>query len=159
MASALEALQSRYRLIAVNLFGYGKTSAWPGSDASHAADQAELGPGGRRIGAEARRPDRPRRSGGPVALEASGHAPWRTPGFRLVFRAILFGYLQAHGPAGAYEEIARRPAGRYTPWRRPQLERGRRMASSTTGPVPAHGRAMSNETQAEHVAMLPAVRA
>ena len=27
----VEALQSRYRLIAVNLFGYGKTSSWPGT--------------------------------------------------------------------------------------------------------------------------------
>ena len=32
----------RYRVIAVNLFGYGKTSPWPGTRPLVAADQAEL---------------------------------------------------------------------------------------------------------------------
>src|SRR5262249_6974166 len=34
--------QGRYRLIAVNLFGYGKTSSWPGSRPLTSADEAEL---------------------------------------------------------------------------------------------------------------------
>ena len=38
----VEDLQSRYRLIAVNLFGYGKTSPWPGERPLTVADQAEL---------------------------------------------------------------------------------------------------------------------
>ena len=38
----VEALQSRYRLLAVNLLGYGKTSSWPGTRPLTAADQAEL---------------------------------------------------------------------------------------------------------------------
>lgn len=38
----VEALQSRYRLLAINLLGYGKTSSWPGTRPLTAADQAEL---------------------------------------------------------------------------------------------------------------------
>src|SRR5215470_13112105 len=37
----IEALPG-YRMIAVNLFGYGGTSAWPGARPLTAADQAEL---------------------------------------------------------------------------------------------------------------------
>ena len=37
-----ETLRDRYRIIAVNLFGYGKTSAWPATRPLDAADQAEL---------------------------------------------------------------------------------------------------------------------
>jgi pimeloyl-ACP methyl ester carboxylesterase len=38
----VETLQTRYRLIAVNLFGYGKTSSWPNARPLSTADQAEL---------------------------------------------------------------------------------------------------------------------
>src|SRR5205085_1233673 len=37
-----EALAKHHRVIAVNLFGYGKTSPWPGTRPLTAADEAEL---------------------------------------------------------------------------------------------------------------------
>src|SRR4029434_10600870 len=49
----IEALQSRYRLIAVNLFGYGKTSSWPGTRPLTTADQAELDAAAARVAPEA----------------------------------------------------------------------------------------------------------
>jgi pimeloyl-ACP methyl ester carboxylesterase len=75
----IEALRSRYRLIAVNLFGYGKTSSWPGARPLNAADQAEFV-----ATALARKP---------VALIG------RSLGGVVAFEPILFGYLRAHGPA------------------------------------------------------------
>src|SRR5262245_40377667 len=38
----VDTVQRRHRVIALNLFGYGKTSAWPGTRPLTAADQAEL---------------------------------------------------------------------------------------------------------------------
>src|SRR5215510_1871663 len=37
-----EILEHSYRVIAVNLFGYGKTSPWPGTRPLTSADEAEL---------------------------------------------------------------------------------------------------------------------
>jgi pimeloyl-ACP methyl ester carboxylesterase len=100
----IDSLQSRYRLIAVNLFGYGKTSSWPNARALTAADQAEL------IAAATALASEPvalvgHSLGGAVALEAAARLADRV---RVVvaFEPILFGYLQAHGPADAYDEIA-----------------------------------------------------
>jgi pimeloyl-ACP methyl ester carboxylesterase len=40
--SLTEELRDRYRLLAVNLFGYGQTSPWPAVEPQSLADQAEL---------------------------------------------------------------------------------------------------------------------
>lgn len=99
-----ERLQSRYRVIAVNLFGYGKTSAWPGARALTVADEAEL------VAAAAALSSEPvalvgHSLGGAVALEAAVRLGDRV---RVVvaFEPILFGYLQTHGPASTHNEIA-----------------------------------------------------
>jgi len=100
----VEDLQNRYRLIAVNLFGYGKTSSWPSERPLTAADQAdlvlaaaELAPGpvtlvGHSLGAA-------------VAFEAAAKAGGRVRNL-VAFEPILFGYLKSHGPSSAYDEIA-----------------------------------------------------
>jgi len=100
----VENLQGRYRLIAVNLFGYGKTSSWPGARPLTAADQAEL------VAAAAALAGEPvalvgHSLGGLVALEAAARLAGRV---RVVvaFEPILFGDLKVHGPARAYDEIA-----------------------------------------------------
>jgi len=99
----VETLQGRYRLIAVNLFGYGKTSSWPGARPLTAADQAEL------VAAAAALAGEPvaivgHSLGGLVALEAAARLAGRV---RVVvaFEPILFGDLKVHGPARAYDEI------------------------------------------------------
>lgn len=100
----IENLQSRYRLIAVNLFGYGKTSAWPGTRPLSAADQAELV-----VAAAALSPEPValvgHSLGGAVALEAAARLADRVRAL-VMFEPILFGLLQVHGPARAYDEIA-----------------------------------------------------
>jgi pimeloyl-ACP methyl ester carboxylesterase len=100
----IESLQPRYRVIAVNLFGYGKTSAWPNTRALTAADEAEL------VAAAAALSSEPvalvgHSLGGAVALEAAVRLAGRV---RVVvaFEPILFGYLQIYGPASAHDEIA-----------------------------------------------------
>lgn len=100
----IESLQGRYRVISVNLFGYGKTSPWPGTRPLSAGDQAEL------VAAAAALAPEPvalvgHSLGGAVALEAAATLADRV---RVVvaFEPILFGHLKAHGPAGAYGEIA-----------------------------------------------------
>jgi pimeloyl-ACP methyl ester carboxylesterase len=100
----VEALQSRYRLIAVNLFGYGKTSSWPGARPLSAADQAEL------VAAAAALAPGPvaligHSLGGAVALEAAAKLSGRVR-VLVAFEPILFGHLKVHGPASAYDEIA-----------------------------------------------------
>jgi pimeloyl-ACP methyl ester carboxylesterase len=99
-----EALQDRHRVIAVNLFGYGRTSPWPGARPLTAADQAKL------VAAAAALADRPvalvgHSLGGAVALEAAAALGERVRTL-VVFEPILFGSLQIHGPAAAYDEIA-----------------------------------------------------
>jgi pimeloyl-ACP methyl ester carboxylesterase len=100
----VESLQKRHRVLAVNLFGYGKTSPWPPLRPLTAADQARL------VAAVAALPHEPvilvgHSLGGAVALEAAAMLADRV---RLVvaFEPILFGHLREHGPAGAYDEIA-----------------------------------------------------
>ena len=100
----IESLQSRYRLIAVNLFGYGRTSAWPGTRAMTAADEAEL------VAAAAALASEPvalvgHSLGGAVALEAAAKFSDRVR-LLVTFEPILFGLLQEHGPAHVYDEIA-----------------------------------------------------
>ncbi len=100
----IESLQNRYRLIAVNLFGYGKTSAWPGTRPLTAADQAEL------VAAAVALAREPvvlvgHSLGGAVALEAAAKLADRVR-LLVAFEPILFDHLQAHGPAHSYDEIA-----------------------------------------------------
>ena len=92
-------------MIAVNLFCYGKTSPWPGTRTLTAAGQAE------RVAAATTLVPAPvalvgHSLGGAVALEAAAMLGDRV---RVVvaFEPILFGHLKAHGPAGAYDEIAK----------------------------------------------------
>jgi pimeloyl-ACP methyl ester carboxylesterase len=97
-------LQTRYRVIAINLFGYGDTSAWPGERPLMAADQAEL------IAAIVASVPGPialvgHSLGGVVALEAAAKFGKRT-GVVVAFEPILFADLKVRGPSDAFEEIA-----------------------------------------------------
>jgi pimeloyl-ACP methyl ester carboxylesterase len=100
----VEVLQSRYRLIAVNLFGYGKTSAWPGTRPLTAADQAEL------VAAAAELVSEPvaligHSLGGAVAFEAAVKLTGRVR-VLIAIEPTLFAYLQEHEPTSAHDEIA-----------------------------------------------------
>lgn len=97
-------LKDRYRVIAVNLFGYGGTSRWPAARPLTAADQAEL------VAAAAALAPAPvalvgHSLGGAIALEASARLGDRVR-VVIVFEPILFGHLAAQGPVDAYDEIA-----------------------------------------------------
>jgi len=99
-----EMLRDRYRVIAVNLFGYGKTSAWPGTRPLDAADQAEL------VAAAADLVPGPvilvgHSLGGVVAFEAAARLHGRVR-LLVAFEPVLFGHLRMHGPPAAHEEIA-----------------------------------------------------
>jgi pimeloyl-ACP methyl ester carboxylesterase len=101
----VDSLQPRYRLIAVNLFGYGRTSSWPNTRPLTATDQAEL------VAAATALASEPvalvgHSLGAAVALEAAARLGERV---RVVvaFEPILFGHLQTHGPASANDEITR----------------------------------------------------
>jgi pimeloyl-ACP methyl ester carboxylesterase len=100
----IDDLQDRYRVIAVNLFGYGKTSVWPGIRPLTAADEAEL------VAAAVALAGEPmafvgHSLGGMVALEAAARLADRVRAL-VVFEPILFGYLESSGPRSAAEEIA-----------------------------------------------------
>jgi pimeloyl-ACP methyl ester carboxylesterase len=99
-----DTLKDRYRVIAINLFGYGATSPWPATRPLAAADQAEL------IAAAAALAPGPialvgHSLGGLVALEAAARLGDRVR-VVIVFEPILFGHLETHGPADARDEIA-----------------------------------------------------
>ena len=128
--------KDRYRVIAVNLFGYGNTSPWPAARPLTAADQAEL------VAAAAALAPEPvalvgHSLGGAVALEAAAQLGDRVR-VVIVFEPILFGHLEAHGPADAYDEIASWRAASMS-WRRPATGTPPANCSSTTGPRPAPG--------------------
>ena len=100
----VEVLQARYRVLAINLFGYGRTSSWPGARPLTAAGQAQL------VAAAADLVREPvalvgHSLGGAVALEAAAELEDRVR-VLVAFEPILFGYLKEHGPASAYDEIA-----------------------------------------------------
>jgi pimeloyl-ACP methyl ester carboxylesterase len=96
-------LKDRHRVLAVNLFGYGETSRWPGARPLTAADQAALVAGtlasvpgpvavvGHSMGAV-------------VAFEAAARLKERVRAL-VTFEPIFFADLKAHGPAAAFEEI------------------------------------------------------
>jgi pimeloyl-ACP methyl ester carboxylesterase len=99
-----ETLQDRHRVIAINLFGYGNTSPWPGERPLMLADQAEL------VAAAAALSQEPvalvgHSLGAAVAMEAAARLGDRIR-VLIVFEPILFGYLESYGPASAYDEIA-----------------------------------------------------
>jgi pimeloyl-ACP methyl ester carboxylesterase len=99
-----ETLRGRCRVIAVNLFGYGKTSAWPAARPLDAADQAEL------VVAAADLAAGPvvlvgHSLGGAVAFEAAAQLAGRVR-LLVAFEPALFGHLKAHGPPAAFDEIA-----------------------------------------------------
>lgn len=99
-----ETLRDRYRVIAVDLFGYGETTPWPATRPLSAADQAEL------VAAAAALAREPvalvgHSLGGAVTLEAAAQLGDRVR-VLVAFEPILFGHLKTHGPADAYDEIA-----------------------------------------------------
>lgn len=98
-----EELQDSYFVLAVNLFGYGKTSPWPDDRVQTLADQAVL------AGAAASIIKEPvtlvgHSLGGAVALETALALGDRLQGV-IVFEPILFSLLKAHGPVDAFAEI------------------------------------------------------
>src|SRR5262245_29663509 len=104
-----DSLKDRYRVIAVNLFGYGSTSPWPAVRPLTVADQAEL------VAAAAALAPGPvalvgHSLGGAVALEAAARLGDRVR-VVIAFEPILFGHLETHGPADAYDEIAKLARG------------------------------------------------
>ncbi len=150
----IEDLQSRYRVIAVNLFGYGKTSSWPGERPLTAADQAEL------VLAAAELAPEPvilvgHSLGAAVALEAAAKAGGRVRNL-FAFEPILFGYLKSHGPVSAYDEIAEL-GSRYNDLARrgDWNAAGEWFVDYWAGP--GTWAAMPNERKQNILAMLPAV--
>jgi pimeloyl-ACP methyl ester carboxylesterase len=96
-------LKDRHRLIAVNLFGYGATAAWPAEQTQTLADQARL------VAAAASVVDGPitlvgHSMGGAVALESAIALGNRTR-LVIVFEPILFYLLKQHGEPEAFAEI------------------------------------------------------
>jgi pimeloyl-ACP methyl ester carboxylesterase len=99
----IDRLEDRHRVIAINLFGYGETSPWPGKRPLGAADQVELV-----AGVVASVP-------GPLALV--GHSMGAVVAFEaalrfnervrvlIAFEPIFFADLKVHGPADAFAEI------------------------------------------------------
>ena len=64
--SLTELLSQRYRVLAINLFGYGSTTPWPGREPQTLADQADL------LVALAERVGRPRSVGRPLVRRRCG---------------------------------------------------------------------------------------
>jgi len=104
-----EELQDRYRLIAVNLFGYGATTPWCAKEELTLGDAADL------VVAVADYVNAPivlvgHSLGGAVALEAARMLGGRVR-LLIAFEPILFYLLKEHGPLAAYAEIATVAAG------------------------------------------------
>jgi pimeloyl-ACP methyl ester carboxylesterase len=99
----IDNLKDHHRVIAINLFGYGESSSWPGKRPLTAADQVELV-----AGVVASVP-------GPLALV--GHSMGAVVAFEaavrfnkrvtalVAFEPIFFADLKVHGPADAFTEI------------------------------------------------------
>lgn len=99
----METMQDRHRLIAVNLFGYGETSKWPGERPMTVADEAAL------VEAAAALDPGPitligHSLGGAVSLEAALRLGDKLRTL-IVFEPILFHLLRAHGQIEAADEI------------------------------------------------------
>jgi pimeloyl-ACP methyl ester carboxylesterase len=105
----IDTLQHRYRLLAVNLFGYGATSPWPDHRPMTLGDEAELAL------AAAGLADGPvvlvgHSLGAAVALETALRLKDRAAAL-IAFEPILFYLLSEHGPPAAAAEIAGVAAG------------------------------------------------
>lgn len=99
----IDELRGHYRVLAVNLFGYGRTSAWPGGAAQTLVDQARLS------AAVALLSEGPvtligHSLGGAVALETALQLGDRLRAV-IAYEPILFSLLETHGPADAFAEI------------------------------------------------------
>jgi pimeloyl-ACP methyl ester carboxylesterase len=99
----MEAMQDRYRLIAVNLFGYSETSKWPGERPMTVVDQAAL------VEAAAALDPGPvtligHSLGGAVSLEGALRLGAKLKTL-IIFEPILFHLLRAHGETEAADEI------------------------------------------------------
>jgi pimeloyl-ACP methyl ester carboxylesterase len=100
----VDELKDRYRVLAVNLFGYGATSPWPAARPMTLGDAAELAIAAADL------------AGGPVALigHSFGAAVALETAMRLgerasaliAFEPIPFYLLKQHGPPAAADEIA-----------------------------------------------------
>lgn len=96
-------LKGRYRILAVNLFGYGATSPWPAGRAQTLADQARLAVA---VTAQLEGPVIlvGHSLGGAVALETALRLGERLQAV-IAFEPILFSLLKTHGPGEAFAEI------------------------------------------------------
>jgi pimeloyl-ACP methyl ester carboxylesterase len=99
----MEELGGRYRLIAINLFGYGATSRWPGERPMRLADQAAL------VTAAAGLDPRPaalvgHSLGAAVACEAALQLGTRLRAL-IVYEPILFYLLRRYGESEALADI------------------------------------------------------
>jgi pimeloyl-ACP methyl ester carboxylesterase len=99
----MEAMQGSHRLIAVNLFGYGETSKWPGERPLTVADEAAL------VEAAAGLDPGPvtligHSLGGAVSLEAALRLGNKLKTL-IIFEPILFHLLRAQGETAAADEI------------------------------------------------------
>lgn len=102
-AALIEMLSGQYRFIAINLFGYGKTSAWPGKRPLSLADQAQL------VGAAADLAGEPvaligHSLGGAVSFEAAARLANRVRTL-IAFEPILFNHLRHCGRTEEFAEI------------------------------------------------------
>lgn len=99
----MEQLAGRYRLIAINLFGYGATSKWPDQRPMRIADQAAL------VAAAAELDPGPvalvgHSLGGAVACEAALQLGSRVR-VLVAYEPILFYLLKRYGEPAAYADI------------------------------------------------------
>ena len=102
-------LKDRYRLIAINLFGYGATTSWP------AGEELTLGAAADLVTAVTDRVGEPialvgHSLGAAVACEAALRLGSHVR-MLVAFEPILFSLLKVEGPAAAYAEIAHVAAG------------------------------------------------
>jgi pimeloyl-ACP methyl ester carboxylesterase len=147
-------LRDRYRLIAVNLFGYGATTPWHSARPQTLADQAEL------VLAAASIADKPvalvgHSMGGAVTLEAALRLGERLR-IVIVFEPILFYLLKQNGETEAFAEIEAiadsfRAHGLRDDWERV----GEMFVDYWSGP--GNWAALSAERKAGLIAMLPNV--
>jgi pimeloyl-ACP methyl ester carboxylesterase len=147
-------LKDRYRLIAVNLFGYGATTPWPAGKTQALADQAGL------VAAVASAVDGPvtlvgHSMGGAVALETAIMLGGRTR-LVIVFEPILFYLLKQHGESEAFAEIKAIADGFRARGARNEWESVGEMFIDYWSP-PASWAAMPADRRAGLLAMLPNV--
>ena len=101
--SLTDALKERYRVIGVNLFGYGATPPWPETRRQELADHATL------VIAATAAISEPfvlvgHSLGAAVSLQATLQLDDKVRGL-IVFEPILFYTLRQHGPADVFAEI------------------------------------------------------